>query len=148
MTSNNENVMKIDNQFLIETNVKILKRHRRRTGKKVYIGTIPKNLARVFPKVSCYGTSGNREQDLIEKAACIISMIPWVQAFLDGNRRTSIIGAGTFLRDNGYELEIDIDDENLELRGMLSEIKKHARDLEPNIMEQLILYTSERVRSL
>jgi len=148
MTSNNGIVMKIDKQFLRETNVKILKRHHRLTGKKVYIGTIPNNLARVFPKVEEYGNSGNREQDLIEKTAAIMPSIPWTQSFLDGNRRTSIIAAGTFMRDNGYELEIDIDDENLELRKMLKEIKRHFRDLDQNIMDKLILYTSERIRSL
>jgi len=148
MTSNNEIVMKIDNQFLRETNVKVHKDFHKKTGKPVYIGTIPKNLARVFPKVKEYGNSGNREKDLIEKAVFIMAVIPWTQAFLDGNRRTSIIAAGTFLRDNGYDLDIDVHDENLELRGMLKEIKRHARDLDANIMDSLILYTSKRIISL
>ena len=65
-------------------------------------------------------------------------------SILDGNRRTSIVAAGTFLRDNGYELDISPEEENTELRGMLSEIKKHQRDLEPAIMKQLFLYISER----
>jgi hypothetical protein len=36
-------------------------------------------------------------------------------------------------------------EENAELRKMLSEIKKHQRDLEPTIMNQLFLYVSERI---
>ncbi len=70
------------------------------------------------------------------------------QTFFDGNRRTGIIAAGTFLHDNGYELDIDPEDENLELREMVSEIKKHINDLEPNIMKKLSFYISERIKPL
>lgn len=148
MTSNNEIVMNLDEQYLIETNEKILKRDAKRRKVKVYIETIPKNLARVFPKVNSVGNSGNRKDDLIEKAACIMAVIPWAQAFYDGNRRTGIIAAGTFLRDNGYNLDIDPEDENLELREMVSEIKKHINDLEPNIMKKLSFYISKRMKLL
>jgi prophage maintenance system killer protein len=48
-----------------------------------------------------------------------MAVIPWAQVFFDGNRRTGIIVASKFLRDNGYELDIDPENENLELRGML-----------------------------
>ncbi|MEX0862332.1 hypothetical protein [Nitrosopumilus sp.] len=82
---------------------------------------------------------------MIQKTAAIIAAIPWTQAFFDGNRRTSIVAAGTFLRDNGYELDISPEEENTKLREMLSEIKKHRRDLEPTIMKQLFLYVSERM---
>ncbi len=146
MVSDDEIVMEINENFLIETNEKVLLREKKRTGKKVYIETVPQNLARVFPKVSEYGTSGNIEQDLIQKATAIMAAVPWTQAFFDGNRRTSIVAAGTFLRDNGYELDISSEEEeNTELREMLSEIKKHQCDLEPTIMKQLFLYISERM---
>jgi prophage maintenance system killer protein len=145
MASDDEIVMEIDENFLIETNKKILLREKERTGKEVVIEAVPQNLARVFPKVSEYGTSGNTEQDLIQKATAIMAAIPWLQAFFDGNRRTSIVAAGTFLRDNGYELDISPEEENIELREMLIEIKKHQRDLEPTIMKQLFLYISERM---
>ncbi len=145
MASDEKIVMDIDEDFLEETNAKVLLRENERAEKIVYIETIPENLARVFPKVSEYGNSENIEEDLIWKATAIMAVIPWVQAFYDGNRRTSIIAAGTFLRDNGYELDISPEEENTELRGMLSEIKKHRRDLEPAIIEQLFLYISTRV---
>jgi len=145
MASDDEIVMEIDENFLIETNKKILLREKERTGKEVVIEAVPQNLARVFPKVNEYGTSGNTEQDLIQKATAIMAAIPWLQAFFDGNRRTSIVAAGTFLRDNGYELDISPEEENIELREMLIEIKKHQRDLEPTIMKQLFLYISERM---
>ena len=145
MVSDDKIVMEIDENFLIETNKKILLREKERTGKEVIIEAVPQNLARVFPKVSEYGTSGNIEQDLIQKATAIMAAIPWLQAFFDGNRRTSIVAAGTFLRDNGYELDISPEEENIELREMLIEIKKHQRDLEPTIMKQLFLYISKRM---
>ncbi len=145
MTSDNKIIMEIDENFLIEINEKILLREKERTGKKVYIETVSQNLARVFPKISEYGTSGNIEQDLIQKTTAIMAVIPWTQAFFDGNRRTSIVAAETFLRDNGYKLDINPEEENTELREMLSEIKKHQRDLEPIIMKQLFLYISERI---
>ena len=140
--------MNLDNQYLIETNEQVLKNHKKLTGQKVWIEIIAKNIARVFPKVNSVGNSGNKKEDLIEKAACIMAVIPWAQVFFDGNRRTGIIAAGTFLRDNGYELDIDPEDENLELRDMLSEIKKHALDLEPNIMKKMSFYISKRIKPL
>ena len=148
MASNNNIVMNLDEQYLIETNEQVLKNHEKLTGKQVWIEAIPKNIIHVFPKINNVGNSGNREEDLIEKAACIMAVIPWAQVFLDGNRRTGIIAAGTFLCDNGYDLDINPEDENSELRKLLSEIKKHYADLEPSIMKQLSFYISKRMKLL
>ena len=148
MALNNDIVMNLDNQYLIETNEQVLKNHKKLTGKQVWIEVIPENIARVFPKVNSVGNSGNRKKDLIEKAACITAVISWAQAFFDGNRRTGIIAAVTFLRDNGYDLDINPEDENLELRKLLSEIKKHSNDLKPSIMKQLSFYISKRLKPL
>lgn len=104
MTSNNEIVMNLDNQYLIDVNEKILKRQARIKNVKVYIETT-KNIDLVIPTVNSVGNSGNRKEDLIEKAAYIMVVIPWAQAFFDGNRRTGIIAASKFLHDNGYELD-------------------------------------------
>jgi prophage maintenance system killer protein len=98
--------------------------------------------------VNSVGNSGNRKEDLVEKAACIMAVIPWTQAFFDGNRRTGIIAAGKFLHDNGYELDLDPENENLELRHMLSEIKKQSRTLNQDIMKQLSFYISKRIKPL
>jgi len=147
MTSNNEIIMNLDNQYLIDTNKKILERHARIKTGKVYIETT-KNIDLVIPMVNSVGNSGNKKEDLIEKAACIMAVIPWAQAFFDGNRRTGIIAASKFLYDNGYELGIDPENENLELRDMLSEIKKQSQTLNQNIMKQLSFYISKRIKSL
>jgi prophage maintenance system killer protein len=144
MVSNNNIVMNLDNQYLIDVNEKILKRHEKIKKVKVYIETT-KNIDRVFPIVRSVGNSGNKKEDLVEKAAYIMAVIPWVQAFFDGNRRTGIIAASKFLRDNGYELDIDPENENLELRHMLSEIKKQSITLNQNIMKELSFYISKRI---
>ena len=140
-------IMNLDNQYLIDVNEKILKRHERIKNVKAYIETT-KNIDRVIPIVKNAGNSGNREEDLIEKAAYIMAVIPWAQAFFDGNRRTGIIAAGKFLRDNEYELDIDPESENLELRCMLSEIKKQSQTLNQDIMKQLSFYISKRIKPL
>lgn len=147
MTSNNEIIMNLDNQYLIDINEEILKRHEKIKKVKVYVETT-KNIDRVIPMINSVGNSGNRKDDLIEKAACIMAVIPWAQAFFDGNRRTGIIAASKFLYDNGYELQIDPDNENLELRGMLSGIKKQHKTLNQSIVKQLSFYISKRIKPL
>ena len=147
MTSNDKIIMNLDNQYLIDVNEKILKRHEKIKKVKVYVETT-KNIDRVIPIVNSVGNSGNREKDLIEKATYLMAVIPWIQAFFDGNRRTGIIAASKFLYDNGYELDIDPENENLELRHMLSEIKKQSQTLNQDIMKQLSFYVSGRIKQL
>jgi len=71
--------------------------------------------------------------------------IVWEQCFEDGNRRTGIISAMQFLRDNGYELEIESGQANLDIRKMLKEIKMHRRGLHIETMNQMSLYISGRI---
>ena len=147
MASNDKIIMNLDNPYLIDVNEKILKRHEKIKKVKVYVETT-RNIDRVIPMVNSVGNSGNREKDLIEKAAYLMAVIPWAQAFFDGNRRTGVIAASKFLYDNGYELDIDPENENLELRHMLSEIKKQSQTLNQDIMKQLSFYVSRRIKQL
>lgn len=146
MASSNGIVMNLDNQYLIETNEQVLLRHKKRTGESVYIGVIQKNMDEVLPMINGVGNSENKEQSLIEKAARILGVIILKQPFMDGNRRTGIIAAGKFLRDNGYDLDIDPEGENLELRSMLRRIKDRMSTLNPEVMRQLSFYISKRVK--
>jgi len=138
-------VMDIDEDYLEETNEIVLTRELERTGREVFIETNPKKIPLVFPKISEYGNTGNIKEDLILKATAILATIPWLQVFFDGNRRTAIMAAGTFLLDNGYLLDIDPEGENKELRGMLEEIKRHFRDIDITIFNRLMLYVKERI---
>jgi len=65
---------------------------------------------------------------------------------MDGNRRTGIIATSKFLYDNGYDLDIDPEEENLELRWMLRRIKDRMFTLNQEVMEQLSFYISERMK--
>lgn len=143
MTPNNEIVM-VGKQYLIDTNEKILKRHHKLTGERVWIGTTS-TIDDIIPHVDGVGNSGNRKEDLIEKATNLMAKIAWEQPFEDGNRRTGVISAMQFLRDNGYELNIESGKANLEIRKMLKEIKMHRRGLYLETMEQMSFYISERI---
>jgi prophage maintenance system killer protein len=92
------------------------------------------------------GNSGNKEQDLLEIATHILGVITLKQPFLDGNRRTGIIAVGKFLRDNGYDLDIDPEEVSSELRSMLRKIKDQLLTLNQEVMEKLSFYISERMR--
>ncbi|WP_268542769.1 Fic family protein [Candidatus Nitrosotenuis cloacae] len=139
-------VMKIHEQYLIETNRQILLRHKEKTGEPVYIGVIQKNMDEVLPMINDVGNSGNKKQDLLEITAYILGVITWKQPFMDGNRRTGIIAAGKFLRDNGYDLDIEPEGENLQLRSMLRRLKDQMLTLNQEAIRQLSFYISERVK--
>jgi prophage maintenance system killer protein len=100
----------------------------------------------VLLMINNVGNSGNKEQDLLEIATHILGVISWKQPFLDGNRRTGIIAAGKFLRDNEYDLDIDPEEENSELRSMLKRIKEQMLTLNQEVMTQLSFYISERMK--
>ncbi len=142
----NNIVMKIDEQYLIETNEQVLLRHKKRTNEQVHFGVIQKNMDEVLFMISNVGNSGNKEQDLLEISTHILGAIILKQPFMDGNRRTGIIATGKFLRDNGYDLDIDPEEMNSELRSMLRKIKDQLLTLNPEVMKQLTFYISQRMR--
>ncbi|SRR5579885_140573 len=129
-----------------ETNEQILLRHKKRTNEQVYIGVIQKNMDEVLRMINNVGNSGNKEQDLLEIAAHILGAVTLKQPFMDGNRRTGIIATGKFLRDNGYDLDIDPGEENSELRSLLRKIKDQLLTLNPEVMKQMSFYISQRMR--
>lgn len=130
-------VMKIHEQYLTETNEQVLLRHKEKTGEPVYIGVIQKNMDEVLPMINNVGNSGNKEQDLLEISTHILGVIAWKQPFMDGNRRTGIIAASKFLRDNGYDLDIEPEGENLKLRSMLRKLKGQILTLNHEAIGQL-----------
>jgi len=139
-------VMKINEQYLTETNEQILLRHKKRTSEPVYIGVIQKNMDETLFMINNVGNSGNKKQDLLEIATHILGVITLKQPFLDGNRRTGIIAVGKFLRDNGYDLDIDPEEVNLELRSMLRKTKDQLLTLNHEVTKQLSFYISERMK--
>ena len=140
-------VMEIHERYLTATNEQVLLREEKRTGRRVYIGIIQKNLDEALSMINNAGNSGDKERDLIETAAHIMGTIALERPFMDGNRRTGIVAACKFLRDNGYDLDID-PEENLELRQMLRRIKDQMFTLNPEVMKQLSFYISKRMKSM
>jgi len=108
-------IIMVDKQYLIEINEKILNRYARLTGKQVWIGTTS-TIDTIIPHVDSVGNSDNKKEDLIEKAVNLMAKIAWEQPFEDGNRRTGIISATKFLHDNGYEVDMELGKDNLEIR--------------------------------
>ena len=139
-------VMKIHKRYLTETNEQILLSRKKKTGEPVHIGVIQKNMDEALSMINNVGNSGNKEQDLLEIATHVLGAITLKQPFMDGNRRTGIIAAGKFLRDNGYDLDIDPEEGNSELRSMLSKIKDQLLTLNQEVMEQMSFYILERMR--
>lgn len=139
-------VMKIHKKYLTETNEQILLSRKKKTGEPVHIGVIQKNVDEVLSMINNVGNSRNKEQDLLEIATHVIGAITLKQPFMDGNRRTGIIAAGKFLRDNGYDLDIDPEEVNSELRSTLKKTKNQLLTLNPEVMEQLSFYISKRMR--
>lgn len=139
-------VMKIHERYLIETNEQILLRHKKKTGEPVHIGVIQKNMDEVLSMINNVGNSRNKEQDSLEIATYVLGVITLKQPFMDGNRRTGIIAASKFLRDNGYDLDIDPEEVNSELRSMLRKIKDQLLTLNPEVMKQMSFYILERMR--
>jgi len=141
---NKSDIIMVDKSYLIETNEKILKRYRRLTGKQVWIGTT-NTINDIIPHVNSVGNSGDREENLVQKATNLMAKIAWEQPFEDGNRRTGIISAMQFLRNNGYDLELELGQANFDIRKMLREIKMHRRGLHIETMNQISFYISERM---
>lgn len=51
-----------------------------------------------------------------------------------------------FFTSNGYDLEIESGQANLDIMKMLKEIKIHRRGLYPETMKQISLYVSKRIK--
>jgi death-on-curing protein len=48
-------------------------------------------------------------EDLVEMAAALMESLLINHPFFDGNKRTALIAADTFLRANGFRLDLDTD---------------------------------------
>ena len=134
----------LNKQYLIDTNRKILKRHKKlHPDESSQIG-VRDEIDDVIPMVLKTGNSRNKKKDLIERASYLMGIISWLQPFLDGNKRTGMVSAIKFLRDNGYELEIKKEDEK-EIRNLLYAIQDQRTSLDESVIKQIIIYTTKRV---
>jgi len=83
-------------------------------------------------------------QGLIKKGAYLMASIAWAQPFSGGNKRTAILTAATFFHHNGAEMDIPEDDK--ELRRLLYEIQEERTRLNETVMGRIIFYISKTVK--
>lgn len=78
-------------------------------------------------------------KSIFDKAAALLQSLLKNHPFLDGNKRTALTSAGTFLKINGYkfinthkkevEFVIRVDNEHLEVSEISLWLKKHTRKI-------------------
>lgn len=137
----------VNKQYLIDTNKIILEEFGKLFPSELILIGVRDEIDDIIPKVECHGNSGNEKQDLIEKASYLMAMISWSQSFLDGNKRTGVVSAIKFLRDNGYELEIKQQDEK-EIRELLLDVQSSRSCLDQDIVKQFIFYNTNRIKKI
>ncbi len=72
-----------------------------------------------------------------------MASIAWAQPFGGGNKRTSILITATFFHHNGVEM--DIPEENRELRKLLYTIQEERLGLNDAVMKKIIFYISNTI---
>jgi len=86
-----------------------------------------------------------QQEDLILKASYLMGGIAWGQPFSGGNKRTGVICADTFLRMNGYRLDIKTSEDMEYVRKLLFEIQEERASLNVETMAKIILYVAKRI---
>ena len=137
----------MDTQYLIDTNKIILEEFGKLFPNELILIGVRDEINDIIPEVECHGNSGNEKNDLIEKASYLMGLISWSQPFLDGNKRTGIVSAIKFLRNNGYELEIKQQDEK-KIRELLLDIQSSRICLDQDIIKQFIIYITNRIKKI
>lgn len=89
-----------------------------------------------------------QQEGLILKASYLMGGIAWAQPFAGGNKRTGVVCADTFLRMNGYRLDVKSEEDIEYMRKLLFEIQEERTSLNIETMAKIILYVAKRVVKL
>jgi len=136
----------VDTQYLIDTNKLLLDEWNIAHPEDLQpIGVRRPEVDNIIPMVEKYDKNQNEFEDLIKKASYLMAIVSWIQAFLDGNKRTGIVSAVKFLYDNGYDLDISKKDEK-EIRSLLYDIQDQRVSLNYSIVDKIIIYTTKRTK--
>ncbi len=136
----------VDTQYLIETNEKLLNLwNETHPTNQQPIGVGRPEIDDIVPMVEEYDKDSMTIEDFIKMASYLMAITSWMQAFLDGNKRTGIIPATKFLYDNGYDLDITEEDEK-ELRILLYDIQDLRTSLDHSVVAKIIIYTTKRIK--
>ncbi len=134
----------VDKQYLIDVNRLILKKWNILHPEDPQAMGVRGEIDNIISEVEIYDKSNNKIEDLIRKASYLMAIISWSQPFLDGNKRTGIVSAIKFLYDNGYDLNIEKQDEP-EIRNLLYHVQDQRTDLDHSVVKQIIIYTTKRI---
>jgi death-on-curing protein len=76
-------------------------------------------------------------EDLIEMAAALFESLLMNRAFVDGNKRIAFFGVDTFLRINGFRIEVPADEAHKFLIDMLEQHTVSKEKLERFLRKQV-----------
>lgn len=86
-----------------------------------------------------------KQESEILQASYLMAAISWAQPFGGGNKRTAFVCADTFLRMNGFKLEVKDTKDIDYLIKLLFEIQEERAQLNPEGMAKIVLYVSKRI---
>lgn len=96
------------------------------------------------PNLTLFGSRPKYETPL-EKAACLLEAVASLHPFIDGNKRTALLTAYSFLQFEGYYLDLSQVDPNF-LVYVASNNSRTEREIDM-IIEEIVLYLTQRLQN-
>lgn len=138
----------VEKSFIIELNKKIIKEWNiRHPELPEFIDVSESRLDEVLGIVEQAGNDLDIKEQVIVKASYLLAGLAWVQAFSGGNKRTSILSTTIFLRRNGLSITFPKEEQRA-LRQLLFQIQEDREELQPEIIDKLILYIRKNTKLL
>ncbi|MDE1840499.1 MAG: Fic family protein [Thaumarchaeota archaeon] len=98
----------------------------------------------IFSNVNLHNNMQNKKERIIRKAAHILGGITYQQPFCEGNRETALAHTILFLRDNGFDLPLDKQEDRQEVYDLLYQTV-FKDELDPTIITEIEQYLTKRV---
>jgi prophage maintenance system killer protein len=97
----------------------------------------------IFSNVNSHNNIQNKKERIIRKAAHILGGITYQQPFCEGNRETALAYTILFLRDNGFDLPLDKQEDKQEVYDLLHKTV-FKDELDPTIITEIEQYLTKR----
>ena len=137
----------VEKSFIIELNKKIIQEWNiRHPELPEFIDASESRLDEILGIVKQAGNDLNNKEQVIVKASYLLAGLAWAQAFSGGNKRTSILSTTIFLRRNGLSITFPREEQRA-LRQLLFKIQEDREELQPEIIDKLILYIRKNTKS-
>lgn len=98
----------------------------------------------VFSNVNSYNDIQNKKERIIRKASHILGGITYRQPFCEGNRETALTHTILFLRDNGFDLPLDTQEDKQEIFDLLDRTI-FKDELDQTIISEVEQYLTRKV---